>query len=159
MAAYFGEMRKTMMFEPIDPEWRARTVASFENMAMMQTLGVEVEFLEPGEVVLGFTRDDRFTQQHGFMHAGSLGTVADSACGWAALTLMPPDHAVLTVEYKLNLLRPADGTRFSARARVVKPGRTLTVAEAAVIADGDSDRPIATMSTTLMAVADRGLAG
>lgn len=147
------------MFQPATPDWRERTLASFDNMAMMHTLGVEVAAIEPGEVVLTFERDERFTQQHGFMHAGSLGTVADSACGWAALTLMPADQAVLTVEYKINLLRPADGQRFVATGSVVKPGRTITVCDGVVIADGDADRPIATVSATLMGVADRGIVG
>lgn len=146
-----------MPFTPADPNWRARTLASFDNMAMMSTLGVEVASIEPGEVTLGFGRDERFTQQHGFMHAGSLATVADSACGWAALTLMAPGQAVLTVEFKINLLRPAEGDRFLAEARVVKPGRTITVAEAVVVADERHDRPIASVSATLMALTDRGL--
>lgn len=145
------------MFTPTDPNWRDRCLASFSRMAMMETLGVEVRSIEPGEVVLGFGHDDRLTQQHGLVHAGVLGTVMDSASGWAALSLMPPGHAVLTVEYKLNLLRPADGERFDATARVVKPGRTLTVAEAVVVETSAPDRPIATMTATLMAVADRDI--
>ena len=72
---------------------------------MMETLGVALQAIDPGVVVLAFGHDDRLTQQHGLIHAGMLGTVLDSACGWAALSLMPADHAVLTVEYKLNLLR------------------------------------------------------
>jgi uncharacterized protein (TIGR00369 family) len=125
---------------------------------MMKTLGVHVRSIDPGVVVLAFARDDRLTQQHGLVHGGVLGTVLDSACGWAALSLMPADHAVLTVEYKLNLLRPAEGETFEGTGRVVKPGRTLTVAEGVVVETGAPDRPIATMTATLMAVADRGLA-
>jgi uncharacterized protein (TIGR00369 family) len=94
---------------------------------------------------------------HGLIHAGALGTVLDSACGWAALSLMPAGHAVLTVEYKLNLLRPADGERFEGTGRVVKPGRTLTVAEGRIVDASAPDRPIATMTATLMAVTDRGI--
>ncbi|NNE97143.1 MAG: PaaI family thioesterase [Acidimicrobiales bacterium] len=145
------------LFTPPDPSWRERCLASFAKQAMMRTLGVEVGSVGPGEVVLAFDRDDRLTQQHGFIHAGVLGTVLDSACGWAALSLMPVDHAVLTVEYKLNLLRPATGERFEGRGRVVKPGRTLTVAEGVLSATGEADRPLATMTATLMAVADRDI--
>lgn len=152
-------MTTTRRFEPADDEWRQRTIDSFERQPMMQTLGVEVVTIEPGAVTLSFKRDDRFAQQHSFMHAGSLTTLADSACGWAALTLMPADHAVLTVSFTVNLLRPADGERFTAHAMVVKPGRTLTVADATVIADDAHDRPIATMTATLMGVTDRGITG
>lgn len=124
---------------------------------MMTTLGVEVGALDPGVVVLAFGHDDRLTQQHGLVHAGVLGAVLDSACGWAALSLMPAGNAVLTVEYKLNLLRPAEGERFEGTGRVIKPGRTLTVAEGVVVESTAPDRPIATMVATLMAVADRGI--
>jgi uncharacterized protein (TIGR00369 family) len=146
-----------LMFTPSDPNWQERCLASFAKQSIMRTLGIEVGSVKPGEVVLTFDRDDRLNQQHGFVHAGVLGTVLDSACGWAALSLMPADHAVLTVEYKLNLLRPATGDRFEGRGRVVKPGRTLTVAEGVLTATIAPDRPIATMTATLMAVADRGL--
>lgn len=145
------------MFVPSDPGWRERCLASFARQAMMQTLGVAVRSIDPGVVVLALGHDDRLTQQHGLLHAGVLGTVLDSACGWAALSLMPPGHAVLTVEYKLNLLRPAEGEQFEGTGRVLKPGRTLTVAEGVVVEAGAPDRPIATMTATLMAVADRGL--
>lgn len=142
---------------PSDPKWRERCLASFARQAMMQTLGVEICSVDPGEIVLAFDHDNRLTQQHGLIHAGVLGTVLDSACGWAALSLMPADHAVLTVEYKLNLLRPAAGERFEGRGNVVKPGHTLTVAEGVITEVSAPDRPIATMTATLMAVADRGI--
>ena len=145
------------MFEPLDPTWRERCLASFARQPLMETLGVEVQAIDPGMVVLAFDHDDRLTQQHGLIHAGMLGTVLDSACGWAALSLMPADHAVLTVEYKLNLLRPAEGERFKGTGRVIKPGRTLTVAEGVLVETSAPDRPIATMTATLMAVAGRGI--
>jgi uncharacterized protein (TIGR00369 family) len=145
------------MFVPSDPNWRERCLASFSRQSMMKTLGVEISAIDPGVVVLAFDHDDRLTQQHGLIHAGALGTVLDSACGWAALSLMPAGHAVLTVEYKLNLLRPADGERFEGTGRVVKPGRTLTVAEGRIVDASAPDRPIATMTATLMAVTDRGI--
>ena len=124
---------------------------------MMETLGVEVQAIGPGVVVLAFGHDDRLTQQHGLIHVGVLVSVLDSACGWAALSLMPTDHAFLTVEYKLNLLRPAEGARFNGTGRVIKPGRTLTVAEGVLVETSAPDRPIATMTATLMAVTGRGL--
>jgi uncharacterized protein (TIGR00369 family) len=101
------------------------------------------------------------TQQHGFMHAGIVGTLADSACGYAAYTLMPADAAVLSVEYKLNLLAPAAGEAFVARGRVTKSGRTLSFVTADVFAiRGGEERLIATMQGTMMTVLDRpGLSG
>ncbi len=144
-------------FEPLDPRWRERCEASFGRQAMMRTLGVEFVGAAPGEIVLRFDRDERLTQQHGLVHGGVIGAVLDSACGWSALSLMPPDQAVLTVEYKLNLLRPAAGHHFEGVGRVVKPGRTLTVAEGVLVELGQPDRPIATMSATLMAITDRDL--
>lgn len=149
--------KSPLMFDPRDPNWQERCLASFARQPMMKTLGVEVEAIDPGEVVLAFGYDHRLTQQHGFIHGGMLGTVLDSACGWAALSLMPPDHAVLTVEYKLNLLRPAEGERFAGTGRVVKPGRTLTVSEGVLVETSDPDRPIATMTATMMAVAGGGI--
>jgi len=145
------------MVDPLDPNWRERCLASFARQSMMETLGVEVQAIDPGVVVLAFGHDDRLTQQHGLIHAGMLGTVLDSACGWAALSLMSADHAVLTVEYKLNLLRPAEGERFTGTGRVIKPGHTLTVAEGVLVETSAPDRPIATMTATLMAVAGRGI--
>ena len=135
----------------------ARVADSFGRMAFMATLGAELVSVAPGRVELTCGHVEGFTQQHGFLHAGVLSALLDSACGWAALTLMAPGHAVLTVEFKVNLLRPADGKRFDFVAEVIKPGRILTVCDATAIADGDGSRPVATMTATLMAVADRGI--
>ncbi len=123
-------------FDPSDPDFRRRVRTSIDGQAMMRTLGIELVDLGPGWVELEFDHDDAFTQQHGYTHAGAIATVLDSACGYAALTLMPADAAVLTVEYKINLLRPAKAARYRATATVVKPGRTLTVCNAV----GDVDR-------------------
>lgn len=142
------------MYDPPYPGWRERFLNSFARQAMMQTLGVEVGSVEPGEIALTFGHDDRFTQQQGFLHAGVMGAVLDSACAWAGHTLMPEGHEVMTVEYKLNLLRPAAGDRFEACGTVVKPGRTLSVATGVLISAGAPDRPIATMTATLMGVAE-----
>jgi uncharacterized protein (TIGR00369 family) len=146
-----------MTFQPKDPNFADRVRASFARQRMMQTLGVDIARLAPGEIELTMPHGVAFTQQHGFMHAGVMATVLDSACGYAAFSLMPADAAVLTVEFKINLLAPAKGERFLFRAQVVKPGRTLTVSDGRAFAvdDGGSEKLIATMNGTLMAMFDR----
>jgi uncharacterized protein (TIGR00369 family) len=150
-----------MTFRPKDPHFADRVRASFARQRMMQTLGVEITRLAPGEIELTMPYEAAFTQQHGFIHAGIMATVLDSACGYAAFSLMPADAAVLTVEFKTNLLAPAKGERFLFRAHVVKPGRTLTVCEGRAFAlengaEADSDeRLVASMNGTLMALYDR----
>ena len=116
----------------------------------MRTLGVEIVKLEPGEVELSMPYSASFTQQNGYIHAGIITTALDSACGYAAFSLMPPDAAVLTVEFKTTLIAAARGERFIFRASVVKPGRTLTFCEARAfgVTNGE-ERLIATMSGTL----------
>jgi uncharacterized protein (TIGR00369 family) len=117
----------------------------------MRTLGISIVRLEPGEVDLAMPYSQAFTQQHGFVHAGIITAGLDNACGIAAFTLMPADTGILTVEFKTNLLAPAKGERFLFRARVLKPGRTLTVCEAQAFAEG-ADNLVATMTGTLMAL-------
>ena len=122
----------------------------------MQTIGAVLETVAAGraEISLPFRSD--LTQQHGYLHAGVVATIADSACGYAAYSLMPADVSVLTVEYKINLLAPAVGDRFIARATVIRPGRTLTVVEADVFASVQGEeRRTATMLATIIAVRDR----
>jgi uncharacterized protein (TIGR00369 family) len=145
-----------MTFQPKDPDFADRVRASFARQRMMQTLGVEIARIAPGEIELAMPYAAAFTQQHGFLHAGVMATVLDSACGYAAFSLMPADAAVLTVEFKANLLAPAKGERFLFRAHVVKPGRTLTVSDGRAFAiEGGEERLIASMNGTLMAVYDR----
>lgn len=146
-----------MSFQPKDPNFDERVRASFARQPTMQSLGVEITRLEPGEIELAMPYQQAFTQQHGFIHAGIVATALDSACGYAAFSLMPADAAVLTVEFKTNLLAPAQGERFLFRARVVKPGRTLTVCDAQALAltGGDDGRLVATMTGTLMALVGR----
>jgi len=130
--------------------------ASFARQTVMTTIGARLARVAPGEVhiELGFRED--LCQQHGFLHAGIVTAIADSACGYAALSLMPADAAVLTVEFKVNLLAPARGERLIARGRVTRAGRTLTVATADVVAvTGDGERPVAVMLATLMALFER----
>ena len=144
------------MFQPQDPNFRERVRASFARQQVMTTLGIEMAHLEAGEVHLTMPPNPAFTQQHGFMHAGIITTALDSACGYAAFSLMPADAAVLTVEFKTNLLAPAKGERFLFRAHVVKPGRTLTICDARALAvEGTKEKQIATMTGTLMAITGR----
>lgn len=150
-------MEQPMSFQPKDPNFADRVRASFARQRTMATLGVTIARLEPGEIELAMRYDQAYTQQHGFMHAGIMATALDSACGYAAFSLMPADAAVLTVEFKTDLLAPAKGDRFVFRARVVKPGRTLTVCNGQALAfDGVAEaRLVATMSGTLMTIIGR----
>jgi uncharacterized protein (TIGR00369 family) len=139
-----------------DPGMEARTRESFGRQAMMATLGVTAERIAPGEVELSMPFDARLTQQHGFVHAGAIASGLDTACGFAALTLMPRDAGVLTVEFKVSLLAPARGARFRFVGRVLKPGRTLVFTEARAHAERDgAERLIAMMTATMMAVHGR----
>jgi uncharacterized protein (TIGR00369 family) len=135
--------------EPLDPETAARVRSSLGAQAVMRELGVRITQLGAGSIELAFGHDERFTQQHGFLHAGILSTVLDSACGYAAFSLMPADAAVLTVEFKVNLLRPAQASRYVVAAHTIKSGRTLTVCHARATA-ADSDEEFAVMTATLM---------
>ena len=137
--------------KPRDPAYEARVRESFSRQSHMATLGAELVFIAPGEVRLAFPFDARFCQQNGFMHAGAIASVADSANGYAAYTLAPPDTDVLAVEFKINLLAPARGEAFLACGRVVRPGRTLTVCQADVFTTGSAERTlIATMLSTII---------
>ncbi len=112
----------------------ARIRAAVEQQGFTKHLGAKLEALEEGSCVLSLTRKPELMQQHGFFHAGVVSTIADSAGGYAAFALFPPDSTVLTVEFKINLLNPADGDRLRATGKVLKHGRTLTVCELQVFA-------------------------
>lgn len=141
---------------PKDSLYRQRVEDSFALQGVMQTLGARLEKLEPGAVDIGLAWDRSLTQQHGFLHAGVVSTALDSACGYAAFSLMPEDAAVLTIEFKINLLAPAKGERFRMEGRVLKPGRTITVCEGRAYAQQDQKETlIATMNCTLMTVMGR----
>lgn len=142
-----------MAFQPRDPEFEPRVRASFARQAAMRTLGATLERVAPGEVDLALPFRADLTQQHGFLHAGVVAAVVDSACGYAALSLMEPGAAVLSVEFKVQLLAPARGARFLALGRVVRAGRTLTVVTGELRADGGE--PVALLHGTMMAVRDR----
>ncbi len=143
-------------FQPKNPDYRRIAVDTFERQGAMKTLGISIARLEPGEVDLSMNYSPEYTQQNGFVHAGIITAGLDNACGIAAFTLMPAGSDILTVEFKTNLLAPARGQRFSFRATVVKPGRTLTVCEGRAYAEQDGvEVLIATMSGTLMVLPRR----
>lgn len=143
---------------PQDPDFESRVRTSFGKQHFMATIGARIVRVAPGEVDVEVGMRDDLVQQHGFLHAGVVSSAADSACGYAALSLMPAGAAVLSIEFKTNLLAPATGDRIVARARVIRAGRTVTVCWADVVAvAGDTERLVATMVATMMTVRDRGL--
>ena len=121
-------------FTAPDPNFAERVRASFGRQGAMALLGAALTRVEPGVVSIELPFRSDLTQQHGFFHAGITSTIADTAGGYAGFTLFPADSSVLTVEYKMNLLAPADGERLVATGRVLKPGRTLTVCDLEVVA-------------------------
>lgn len=139
------------MHKARNPSFVKEIEQSFAKQAVMGLIGAELTRVEPGlvEITLPYRRD--LAQQHGYLHAGIVTTIADSACGYAAYSLMPPDSEVLSVEFKLNLLRPAKGETFSAVAEVVKAGKTLTVVRADVFGVNENQRDlVATMLGTMI---------
>jgi uncharacterized protein (TIGR00369 family) len=134
-----------------DADFAGRVRASFGRQPFMVHLGAEIVHLAPGECDIAIAYRRELTQQHGYVHGGALASIADSAAGYAAYTLMPADASILTVEYKLNILRPGEGEAMIARGRVVKPGRTLTVVRADVFARrGAEETMVLTSLQTLM---------
>jgi uncharacterized protein (TIGR00369 family) len=144
------------MADAKDPAFESRVRASFAKQRAMATIGATIVRVAPGEIDLELPFREDLTQQHGFLHAGIVATLADSACGYAALSLMPAGAGVLSVEYKLNLLAPAVGQRMIARATVLRSGRTVTVCRGDVFAVSDGgEKLIAAMQATMIAVVDR----
>jgi uncharacterized protein (TIGR00369 family) len=142
---------------PADPNFEARVRASFQRQAFMATLGANIVAVLPGQVTIELPFRPDLTQQHGFLHAGAVTSVIDSACGYAALTLMDPSAAVLSIEFKVNLLTPATGALFRATGKVIRAGRTLTVCTGELESAGDRPTLIAVMQATMMTVRDRPL--
>jgi uncharacterized protein (TIGR00369 family) len=137
----------------LDPRAEQRCRASFARQQAMTTIGASVLSVDAGAVELAMPFDQRFTQQHGFIHAGVITMLCDTACGFAALSLMPADAAVLTTEFKINLLSPAKGERFVAHGRVVRPGKKLMVCLGEVFAEeGGRRKQVALMTASMMAV-------
>jgi uncharacterized protein (TIGR00369 family) len=140
-----------------DPGFAERVRESFARQRLMQAIGARLVGVAPGAVEIALPYREDLTQQHGFLHAGVIAAVLDSACGYAAYTLMPADAAVLSVEFKTNLLAPATGSELVARGRVVRAGRTITVCQAdGLMQDGAAERHVATMVGTMMTVRGRG---
>lgn len=146
----------TSPFTPRDPNFERRVRDSFAKQQVMRTIGAQLDDVAPGSVTVRLPFRADLTQQHGYLHAGIATTVLDSACGYAALSLMAADRDVLSVEFKINLLAPAAGTHFLARGRVLRSGRTLTICAADLMAiSEEGERLVATMLGTMMAVGER----
>ncbi len=145
-----------LSFEIQDPDFEARVRASFARQKMMQTIKARLMNVSPGAVEIELPFQDDLTQQHGFLHAGIVATIGDNACGYAALSLTPVDTAVLTIEYKINLVAPAIGKQLVARGNVIRPGRTITVCAADVFALSDGRKKlVANMLSTIMVLSSR----
>lgn len=142
-------------FSPSDPNFEARVRDSFSQQGMLTSLGAEIALLKSGEFHLTAPHDARFTQQDGFLHAGIVTTLMDSACGYAAYSLMPAASRVLSVEFKVNLLSPARGPRFRAEGRVIKHGRTLTICEGKLFSIEEEETLCAIMQATMICIRDR----
>jgi uncharacterized protein (TIGR00369 family) len=144
---------------PADPGFRQRVHDSFARQAVMATLGASLEVADAGRVVIVMPHKPALAQQHGFLHAGIVSTALDSACGYAAYSLMPADAAVLTIEFKVNLLAPARGPWFRFEGVVAKAGRTISVVEGKAWQHeaGGAETLCATMTATVMTVQGRGL--
>lgn len=152
---------QSALFQPKVPHFSERVAESFALQGAMQTLGARLQQVTPGAVDIEFDWAAALMQQHGFVHAGMLSTALDSACGYAAFSLMSADASVLTIEFKINLLAPARGERFRVEGRVLKPGRTIIVCEGRAFAiSGAKEKLVATMGCTLMCVQGReGVSG
>ena len=139
------------VFIPPDPAFESRVRSSFDLQQLMKTINAKLVQVSPGEVHIEIPFQQELTQQNGFIHAGIITSIVDSACGYAAYSLMTATSGVLTDEYKINLLSPAIGERFLAIGRVRKPGRTLTVCEGDVFAHTEGEEKlVATMLATMM---------
>ena len=140
------------MSEPLNPAFADEVRNSFAQQKIMSLFGARLRKVAPGQIEIELPYRDDLTQQHGYLHAGVVTTIADSACGYAAYTLMPPKSEVLSVEFKVNLLRPAKGESFQARADVIKAGKTLTIVRADVtaISSNNESTLVATMLATMI---------
>jgi len=146
-------------FEVKDPEFETRIRESFVRQKVMGLIGARLARIEPGRVEIELPFRDDLTQQHGFFHAGIVGTVADSAGGYAGYTLMPAGSSVLSVEYKVNLLAPADGERLLASGQVVRPGRTITVCDLEVVVEKGGTRTVCARGMQTLICLERGPRG
>ncbi len=142
-----------MSFEPLDPNYEKKVRESFLRQRFMKFIGAKLVEVKPGYCEIHVPYRDELSQQHGFFHAGVIGTIADNTGGYAAYSLMGAESSILTVEYKLNLVAPGDGDLLIGRARVVKPGRTLTVCKSEVfVVKNRTEKLCGTSLMTLMAM-------
>ncbi len=138
---------------PQDPDYAARVRASFDRQSIMATIGARMTIVAPGEVEVRLPFRPDLCQQHGYLHAGITTTLVDSACGYAAMTLLPAGGDVMTVEFKVNFLAPAAGAEFVARGRVARAGRRISVCTGEVVAiTAAGEKPVALMQATMTAV-------
>jgi len=143
-------------FEPPDERFADRVRESFAKQAIMRTFEARLTDVLPGRVEITMPFRDDLTQQHGFLHAGAIATIVDSACGYAAYSLMPADAAVLSIEFKVNMLAPAKGERLIARASVIRAGRQIIVCSGdAFMLSGGAEKHVASMTGTMMTVRGR----
>jgi len=149
-------MKEQARFAAVDEEFESRVRESFTRQGLMKHLGAELAVLEPGHAEIQVPFRLEVTQQDNYFHAGVSGAIADSACGYAAYTLMPADSSVLTVEYKMNLLAPAEGEKLVARGRVLRSGKTLKICAADVYVQKEgAEVHCATMLATIMCLAGK----
>ena len=140
-------------FDPQNVDFESAVRESFDRLTLMKTIGATLQRVSPGEVEIALRFRTDLTQHHGFMAAAVLTAVIDVACGYAAMTLMPPGCSVLTIEYKANFLAPAQGERVVARGRVIRPGRTVSVCAGDVVTvDRGQEKLVATLLATMMRV-------
>ncbi len=143
-------------FDPKDPDFEGKVRRAFANQSLLATLGMRLELVEPGMVRVALPFASHILQQHGFVHGGAVAAMGDTACGFAAMSLMPSGCGILTVEFKISLMAPAQGDCLVATGRVVKPGRTLIFSETEISANrGSETRLIARTTATLMLITGR----
>lgn len=143
--------------EPPDADYAGRVRASFARQGALVTIGARLGLVQPGRVLIDLPHAAQVTQQHGFVHGGLVAAVLDTACGYAAATLLPADAGVLTVEFKINFLAPARGPVLHCEGWVTKSGRTLSVTEGRAWQDGANGAPqlVATLNATIMSITGR----
>jgi uncharacterized protein (TIGR00369 family) len=145
-----------IVWRQMDTHFEDRVRDSFAEQDFLNTLGASIGRIQPGEVEIQAPFEKKLTQQDGFLHAGVVTALVDTACGYAAYSLMPAGPRVLSVEFKINMLYPAIGERFLAQGRVIKSGRTLTVCEGKLFAfQEEKKRLVAVMQATMMCVAGK----
>lgn len=150
-------LQRVRAFEPRNPDWENRSREIFERQTFMRMIGARIVSLAPGACDLELPHRDDLCQQNIYLHGGVVTAIADTSCGIASSTLMSAEAGILSVEFKYNMMAPAAGERFIARGRVVRPGRTLTIAESSVVAIKDGgEAEIGRMLATMMFLEGKG---